>query len=54
MAEITRDDENAAFDKLRSKIERIPPQNRRADLVVMPKMTLAEWDAIFQFYRRHA
>lgn len=54
MDEITREQEHAAFDKLRDKVEKVHPANRKPDLVVMPKMTWAEWSAIFQFYRRNA
>ena len=52
--EITREDENEAFDKLFDKVQRIHPSNRAADPVVMPKLKFSEWMAIRQFYRRNA
>lgn len=53
MTEITREDEIAAFEKIRSTIERVHPTNRKPDLIIMPKLTYAEWNAVFQFYLRH-
>ena len=52
--DITREQENAAFDKLRYKLEMVHPSNRWMDPVLMPKMKYSELKAIMQFYLRHS
>lgn len=52
--DITHDDENAAFDKLRSKFERLAPWAKADDTqVLMPKLTVRDVRAMLQMYRRH-
>jgi hypothetical protein len=50
--DITREQEDEAFDKLRSKLDRVHPSNRLDNPSLMIKATYQELAAIMQFYRR--
>lgn len=54
MKELDRHDEEEAFDKLRSKLERLAPANRMDDTVVVAvKLTILDLRALMQMYRRN-